>query len=139
MATSNFAPVKFDLPLIVGGIDEEDENILDMEYEDTQAMLDQFNATLDHFEVVLEGGYYCGYQFNVKELKDYWDFENIDELTDDDADYFWGDTAENIIKEFKYEFGRIKEYFDLLPTWGFTKLGVVGTFSNGETVYRKVA
>lgn len=136
MATSNFAPVKFGLPLIVGGIsDDEIEN--DFEFEDTQLMLDQFNTTLDHFEVYLLGGYYCGYQFMVKERKDYIDYEDIDTLTDDEADYFYGETANEVRKQFHEEMGKIKDYFEALARTGYTELGVVGTFSNGETVYRE--
>ena len=143
MATSNFGTMKYDMPLIVGGF--YDENDPDWEwhnYEEVECIkedLADFNDTLKHFEVGIEAGYYDGYQFTVKQSDEYWDYEDLPTMTDDDADYYYGDTVENIRKEFEQDLKNIKEYLYNLKANGFMELTKVAQFSNGEAFYKEVA
>ena len=111
MATANFETMKYDMPLIVGGF--YDENDPDWEWHNVEEVecikedLADFNDTLKHFEVGIESGYYDGYQFTVKQSDDYWDYEDLPTMTDDDADYYYGDTVENIRKEFEQDLKNI--------------------------------
>ena len=143
MATCNFETMKYDMPLIVGGF--YDENDPDWEwhnYEEVECIkedLADFNDTLKHFELGIEAGYYDGYQFTVKQTDEYWDYEDIPTMTDDDADYYYGDTVENIRKEFEQDLKNIKEYLYNLKANGFMELAKVAQFSNGEAFYKEVA
>lgn len=143
MATCNFGTMKYDMPLIVGGF--YDENDPDWEwhsYEEVECIkedLADFNDTLKHFEVGIEAGYYDGYQFTVEQTDKYWDYEDLPTMTDDDADYYYGDTVENIRKEFEQDLKNIKEYLYNLKANGFMELAKVAQFSNGEAFYKEVA
>ena len=98
-----------------------------------------FNDTLKHFEVGIESGYYDGFQFTVEQTDEYWDYEDLPTMTDDDADYYYGDTVENIRKEFEQDLKNIKEYLYNLKANGFMELAKVAQFSNGEAMYKEVA
>ena len=143
MATANFGTMKYDMPLIVGGF--RDENDPDWEwhnYEEVERIkedLADFNDTLKHFEVGIESGYYDGFQFTVEQTDEYWDYEDLPTMTDDDADYYYGDTVENIRKEFEQDLKNIKEYLYNLKANGFKELIKVAQFSNGEAMYKEVA
>ena len=143
MATANFGTMKYDMPLIVGGF--YDENDPDWEwhnYEEVECIkedLADFNDTLKHFEVGIESGYYDGFQFTVEQTDEYWDYEDLPTMTDDDADYYYGDTVENIRKEFEQDLKNIKEYLYNLKANGFKELVKVAQFSNGEAMYKEVA
>ena len=143
MATCNFGTMKYDMPLIVGGF--YDENDPDWEwhnYEEVECIkedLADFNDTLKHFELGIEAGYYDGYQFTVKQSDEYWDYEDLPTMTDDDADYYYGETLENIRKEFEQDLKNIKEYLYNLKANGFMELAKVAQFSNGKALYKEVA
>lgn len=143
MATANFGTMKYDMPLIVGGF--YDENDPDWEWHNVEEVecikedLADFNDTLKHFEVGIESGYYDGYQFTVEQSDEYWDYEDLPTMTDDDADYYYGDTVENIRKEFEQDLKNIKEYLYNLKANGFKELIKVAQFSNGEAMYKEVA
>ena len=143
MATANFRTMKYDMPLIVGGFyDENDPDCEWQSYEEVKCIkkdLSDFNDTLKHFEVGIESGYYDGFQFTVKQTDEYWDYEDLPTMTDDDADYYYGDTVENIRKEFEQDLKNIKEYLYNLKANGFMELIKVEQFSNGEAMYKEVA
>ena len=143
MATANFRTMKYDMPLIVGGFyDENDPDCEWQSYEEVKCIkedLADFNDTLKHFEVGIESGYYDGFQFTVKQTDEYWDYEDLPTMTDDDADYYYGDTVENIRKEFEQDLKNIKEYLYNLKANGFMELIKVEQFSNGEAMYKEVA
>lgn len=143
MATANFGTMKYDMPLIVGGFyDEDDPNWEWHNYEEFECIkedLADFNDTLKHFEVGIEAGYYDGFQFTVKQSDEYWDYEDLPTMTDDDADYYYGDTVENIRNEFEQDLKNIKEYLYNLKANGFKELIKVAQFSNGEAMYKEVA
>lgn len=143
MATANFGTMKYDMPLIVGGFYDEDDPDCEWqsygEFECAKEDLADFNDTLKHFEVGIEPGYYDGFQFTVEQSDEYWDYEDLPTMTDDDADYYYGDTVENIRKEFEQDLKNIKEYLYNLKANGFKELIKVAQFSNGEAMYKEVA
>ena len=143
MSTANFGTMKYDMPLIVGGFyDENDPDWEWQSYEEIKYIkedLADFNDTLKHFEVGIESGYYDGYQFTVEQTDEYWDYEDLPTMTDDDADYYYGDTVENIRNEFEQDLKNIKEYLYNLKDNGFKELIKVAQFSNGEAMYKEVA
>lgn len=143
MATANFGTMKYDMPLIVGGFYDEDDPDCEWqsygEFECAKEDLADFNDTLKHFEVGIEPGYYDGFQFTVEQTDEYWDYEDLPTMTDDDADYYYGDTVENIRKEFEQDLKNIKEYLYNLKANGFKELIKVAQFSNGEAMYKEVA
>lgn len=143
MATANFGTMKYDMPLIVGGFyDENDPDCEWQSYEEFECIkkdLADFNDTLKHFELGIESGYYDGFQFTVEQTDEYWDYEDLPTMTDDDADYYYGDTVENIRKEFEQDLKNIKEYLYNLKDNGFKELIKVAQFSNGEAMYKEVA
>ena len=161
MATANFKPMNFDMPLVIGGTiydydnykkewEEEngDEYTEDMFYSDMQLEaegeqenLKEINNELTFFEIELESGYYDGWQWQVNWLDTYLDYEQIiddDEFTDEDADYFYGDTAKNIRKQVEEEKQKCKEYLLELKKRGYKEIYKVAQFSNGEAIYKEV-
>lgn len=166
MATCNFNQNnldKFDLPLIVWGIGEDYEirkqyfceNVLETndtnEYTDEmynaeiewatdeyEEKLSEINDRLEFFEVIIEGGYYQGYQFNVKEIDSYNDYDSIQTLDDEDADYFYGKTACEVKAQIEHEIKLIREWLNTAPNEPYvTRLVRIATFNNGEAVYKK--
>lgn len=120
MSTSNFKPMNYELPLIVGGIGEnEEENYWDWEV--AEDLVNSYNDNLEYYKVGIISGYYVGFQFYV-----------------DENNWFYWDDEENNIKaeeELKY----ITVWLENLKAEGFTELEVSERFSNGETWYKKVA
>lgn len=137
MATANFGTPNFELPLIaIGMSDDEDQNY--WEFEDTEADLKEFNNGLNYFEVYLESGYYQGAMFNVKDTNGYVDYEQIDDYDDEDMEYYFGDTKDNVKKGIAKELEKIKEYLAEKKECGALELIKVAQFSNGEAFYQAV-
>lgn len=140
MATSNFGTPKYNLPLVADGLGGDDNNEYEMDalYEYRKDDVDEFNKDTKYFEIIITPGYYEGWCYDVKNLQDYWDYDNIDELTDDDAEYFYGDDAATVKAEMTKELAEIKEKIMSFVDDGAVCLERVATFSNGETIYRAV-
>ena len=154
MATANFEPMKYEMPLVVGGINyqeyreeyydqfgtepTEDDyyNEVQWEIETCDRYAEELNEQLHHFRVDTKGGYYAGYQFVVECTDKYWDYYDLGGMTEDDADYCYGMNKAEVIAEFTNELNKIRGFLEEQAELGMTKLGVVGTFSNGETVYQ---
>lgn len=132
MATANFGTPNYDLPIIVGDVEDS------LDYFAAEPYIEEINDELKHFEVVAEAGYYEGFMLNAKQTDDYWDVEDIATITDDDAEYFYGDTAENIKHEFAEDMKKIKAFFERMKQGGMFELNKVAQFSNGEAVYKRV-
>ena len=162
MATANFNQVtldKFDLPLVVGGLGEDYDKIaknykeeFGEEYseelywqeisefaEHLEEELNEFNEKLKHFKLTVEGGYYHGFQYNIEETSSYDDYESIQSIDDETADYYYGMTAKEIRAEFEQDLDEIREFLKESAKYpGLTEIYCVGVFSNGEAVYSKV-
>ena len=136
MSTPNFGTPNYDLPIVACGLEEK---LDDFEYGTIQDEIDEFNNGLNHFEVVLEPGYYQGAMLDVKQTEDYWDYDNLNELTDDDADYFYGMSKAETIKEFNDDMDKIKQFFETKSDDDrFIEIYKAAQFSNGEAIYKKV-
>lgn len=156
MSTANFGTPNYELPLICGGLDydekkkryeeetgnEYNEDIFnsdtDWEFREMQEEVEEFNDGLKHFEVYLEDGYYEGYMFNARCIDKYYDYDMLDDLTEEDAEYYFGDSKKNVKAEYETDLGFIRRYFKELKERGFYELFKVGQFSNGEAVYKQV-
>ena len=137
MATANFGTPNFELPIIAIGMhDDEDQNY--WEFEDTEAELKEFNNGLDYFEVYLESGYYQGAMYNVKQTNDYIDYDQIDDFDDEDMDYYFGDTKDNVKKGIAQELEKIKKFLAEKKDEGALELIKVAQFSNGEAFYKAI-
>lgn len=156
MSTANFSTPNFELPLICGGMDYEekkkqweaesdeeyDEDMFaretDWEYRGMEEEVAEFNDKLEHFEVFIEGGYYQGYMFNVRQKQnEYWDYYDLNDMTEEDADYYYGDSKANVIAEYERDMKLIKDYLKELKERGFYELNKVAQFSNGEAIYQR--
>ena len=160
MATNNFESMNFDMPMIVGGIGEdfeqrkkdfeeandgeytqemynEDVNLeCDCEYEDIK----EYNMDKQFVELDIVGGYYDGFQWQVKWIDKYLDYEQImaDDFTEEDSDYYYGDSLENVRAKIQDELKQAREYLEGLKDRGYIEIYKYAQFSNGEAVYKKV-
>ena len=135
MSCPNFDTSKlndYKLPLVVS-----DDGFA---YEDTIESINEFNKNTRFFEIVLESGYYVGIQANIREVGGglYLPIEDSERISDEDANYFYGDTAENIKKELHNELAKIKDFLMGLKEQGWQELTQVCVFSNGEAIYEEV-
>lgn len=161
MSTPNFNQItlnKLDLPLIVGGAgndfetrkkefeseygDEYTENHYNEEIcldaEILSDELKEFNDKLNHFELFIESGYYSGFQYNVKETDNYNDYESVQDINDEDADYYYGMSAKEIKAEFENELKQIREFLkSKINSPYIIELNCMGIFSNGEAIYKE--
>lgn len=144
MATANFGTPNFGLPLIVGGLnnyDEDgnyDEDLAYWDCKDSEHEIEKLNSELEHFEVYLESGYYSGYYYNVKQTRDYLDYNHTAEWEEDDADYFYGESLADLKQQMRDEMGKIKQFLAHLKDEGKMELIKVAQFSNGEAMYKEV-
>lgn len=154
MATANFEPMKYGMPLVVGGInyqeyrDEyydqfgteptEDDYFdeVQWEIETCDRYAEELNEKLHHFKVETKGGYYAGFQFIAECTDEYWDYYDLGGMTEDDADYYYGMSKQEVINEFTNELAKIKDFLDEQVEMGMTELKRYATFSNGETLYQ---
>ncbi len=137
MSTANFGTPNFNLPLIAIGMgDDEDQNY--WVYEDAEADLKEFNNELGYFTLYLESGYYQGAMYNVEQTNDYIDYEQIDDLDDEDAEYYFGDTKDNVKKGITQELDKIRKFLADKKDEGALELIKVAQFSNGEAFYKAI-
>lgn len=162
MSTPNFNQTrlnKFNLPLVVFGMgndfeqrkkdfeqendDEYTENhylaeIDDMEIPQREEELNDFNTGLKHFELKLESGYYQGVQYDIEETDSYNDYESIQDITDEDANYYYGLSAKEVKAEFENDLAKIREFLQKQVNSPYViELNCMGIFSNGEAIYKE--
>lgn len=137
MATANFGTPNFELPIIAVGMGEDEEQNY-WAYEDAEEELKLLNNELGYFTVFLESGYYEGAMYNAKMTNDYIDYEQIGELNDEDAEYYFGDTKDNVKKGVEQELEKIRKFLAEKKEEGALELIKVAQFSNGEAVYKAI-
>ena len=161
MATNNFEPVNFELPLIVYGMGDdyeerkkewEEENGGEYEYNDdlyesdidcecefVEEELREFNENLEFFKIEQKSGYYAGIQFQVEWDNNY-DYDTAIEMEDEEETKYWYDyTPSELKKNIQGELETIKQYLmKLSERMGYLNLYKYAQFSNGEAIYRKV-
>ena len=163
MATANFAPTNFNMPLIAYGMGEdfeerkkdyeeqyEEEYTDDMymsdigfESEEIEEELKEFNNAHRFFNVEQQSGYYQGIQLQVEWVDKYLDMDTILDkryFNDEDAEYYYGtgETAKGIRAEVRKELREVKKYLMSFTGRGFLNLYKYAQFSNGEAIYRRV-
>lgn len=162
MGTSNFKPMEYGLPLIVGGIysaefieqlkadylDEYGDTAAERiaydtaaemsreAYEDAETLAENFDYDngLEYYEIKVEGGYYEGFQFYVSGKY----FDDYTEMDNEDAHYYFGKCRSQALRAAKTELRKIERWlWKICEENCFEALGVVAHFSNGETWYGK--
>ena len=163
MATANFAPTNFDMPLIAYGMGEDFEErkqdyeaqyeeeytddmyMTDIEFEseEIEEELKEFNNSHRFFNVEQKCGYYQGIQLQVEWVDNYLDMDTIldrKQFNDEDAEYYYGtgETAKGIRAEVRKELREVKKYLMSFTGRGFLNLYKYAQFSNGEAIYKRV-
>ena len=137
MATANFGTPNFELPIIAIGMGEdEDQNY--WAYEDAEEELKALNNELGYFTIFLESGYYQGAMYNAKQTNDYIDYEDIDDYSNEDIEYYFGDTKASVKKGIREELEKIKKFLEEKKEEGALELIKVAQFSNGEAIYKAI-
>ena len=147
MATSNFWSMD-NFPLYVFDMEfDEDENTVAIEaswdnwrYFDGRMIekeIDEYNDMLKFHRISLKAGYYTGVQFYVE------DFENMDkypeEYTNGECQYLFGMCRSKTFRAYHSEQNKIRKWLKkIAKKYEFFELSVVGSFSNGETIYQTV-
>lgn len=156
MSTANFAPMRYKMPLVVGGLGfyedykesydkyDSDEYTLDMfhddlnmEFDDAAHLAKDFSEKLTFHEVSVKGGYYQGFQFYVTENIGY--YGDFDMLDNDEAHVYYDMCRSRVKRKADAEKNKIRRWLDkIVSEYGYEKLNLAGTFSNGEAVYQRV-
>ena len=106
--------------------------------DDMQKVADRINEmghVSDFFDVTVESGYYSGVQFYVEDKT--WKIEDID---NEDAQCTYGCCRSEALRRYKVAGNTIRrELQKAKKGLCLMELGVVARFSNGETIYEKVA
>ena len=105
-------------------------------YSSLKEIVDEFNYDLLFFKVSLKSGYYEDVQFYVEDKEDFGKY--MDEFTNEDCHYYFDVCRSVAIRKYHSEINKINRWLKKTSKeWGFTELGIVGRFSNGEVIYRK--
>ena len=154
MSTTNFQPMNFNMPLIVNDPDDYEkckesyeeqfeeeytpemhQDYLEWDIDTRERYLERLNEELKHFKVEVISGYYSGYQYQVYQTDDYWDYYDLPSMTDDDAEYYYGMNKQEVMAEFNQDLVKIREYLMGEKENGMLEIKLQGVFSNGEGVY----
>lgn len=164
MSTPNFKHSKLTdlgLPLIVGGVGEDYDQLaesynqgleegdepynedmynteVDWDITRREEDLEDLNNKLEFFEVVIESGYYSGWQYNVKEIGQYDGYESIQSIDDETAQEYYGKSAAEVKHQVDTELVIVRDYLYSQVSDPYTvEIYCVGVFSNGEAIYKK--
>lgn len=103
----------------------------DMVY-DVEGAFETLNLKFHKVKVL--AGYYEGAQIVFEEIHD------PNEMDNDDTRYYFDMCRSKAIRAYDAEIRKINRRIDKFCKEGvWEKLGVVGRFSNGETIYRKIS
>lgn len=145
MGTCNFVTQSdFDLYIYDEDLDEtldEDKAIAQYNagvisaFEESMQLAREFNKELIFHDIIIECGYYTGIQTYIKEY-----YKDIELLDNDDCHYHFDMCRSRALRKYKAEVKKINKR--ILPKFkaklGFEQIKLVGVFSNGEAIYRKV-
>lgn len=148
MATSNFIKQKY-FNLYVNNFQYADDLYNECLFDETRYFLDDYNTEkLEFFDIDLKAGYYSGYQTFITDTRKYYAdsidiFDFLDNYSDYDGSYIYSLYGYNkhilrlkILKEINYINNTILP--QLVNHYNFTQLAVIGTVSNGETIYKEI-
>jgi hypothetical protein len=162
MSTANFRSMEYGLPMVIGGIYDSDfveslkrEHFIEFEEEMTdkeinaelefyaeealneaEEMVENFNDSLEYFNVEVISGYYYGFQFYVSGKY----FDNYaEEMNNEDAHYYFDKCRSQAVRAAESELRRISKWLrKIQKQYGYDMIECIGRFSNGEALYRKV-
>lgn len=157
MATANFRPMEYNMPLVCGNLTDYDEMAeayeketgeeyneflfeFDQadEWERAKSLAEDFTYDLTFHDVTIESGYYGGFQFYVEER--YSNIFDLDKdsrycITNEDAHEYFDMCRSKAIRAADAEKRKIAKWLEKLTEHGFKVLIVTARFSNGETHY----
>ena len=157
MATANFKPMEYNMPLVCGNLtsydemaeayeketgEEYDEFLFEFdqadEWERANSLAEDFTDDLTFHDVTIESGYYGGFQFYVEER--YGDIFDLDKdsrycITNEDAHEYFDMCRSKAIRAADAEKRKIAKWLEKLTEEGFKVMVVTARFSNGETWY----
>ena len=101
---------------------------------DMEDKAEELNENLTFCEVSVQSGYYSGVQFYVDEK--YW---NIEDMDNEEAQDEFGMCRSKMRRKYQVEGNKLRRALkQAKKERGLIELGVVGRFSNGETLYSKI-
>lgn len=133
MATANFVETK-NFPIVC--IDDETYEAFYFDYDDMMYDVEGTFEDLDlkFHRVKVLAGYYEGAQIVFEEI------HNPNEMDNDDTRYYFDMCRSKAVRAYDAEVRKINRRIDKFckeGVWG--KLGVVGHFSDGSCVYKKIS
>lgn len=115
-------------------VEEYDEFANSEFYREVEKVLEARNEGYRFHEIELKCGYYSGVQLYVNEK---YEVETMDNYC---CKYEFGECFSKSLRRYRAEYRRVLRDMDkIAKEFGFMKLSCVGRFSNGETIYTKVA
>lgn len=100
-----------------------------------EKVAERLNAAQPFYNVTVESGYYCGVQFYVSE--NYWKIEQMDNQESQEE---FGMCRSKMLRKYRTAGNLIRrELRKAKQDLGLWELGIFAQFSNGETMYTKVA
>ena len=159
MATRNFRPMEYGMPLVCGNLDfdtlkeeyereygeEYTEGMFNWDCEDfineAREMAENFTAELRFHTVTVLPGYYEGFQFFIEEkYADHFDLdrESEDCIDNEYARYYFDMCRSKALRAAEAEKRRIIRWLVALDGKGFDILVCKGVFGNGAAVYAKL-
>jgi len=138
MSAPNFRPMEYDMPLIVGGMEDLPEYDLYEEFYDAERLADDMTEDLKYHEITVIGGYYQGFQFYVMEkYADQFDlcYDSPYCIDNDDSHYYFDKCRSAAIRAAEAEKRKIRRWLNGLRDRGYDCLICTGRFCSGEASY----
>lgn len=163
MATANFYPMLYGMPMVCGGTvaqrykaieemfgmsveDIEAEGWLDTalyivdedECKYAQELADEINKSLVFHKITLDPGYYDSFQFWVAEqYADWFDLDKTSThcISNEDAHEYYGMCRSAVLRKADAEKRRIRNWLYSLRDKGFNVVVCTGRFSDGSATY----
>ena len=112
-----------------------DECLMQERVDEMESFAKRLTSEQLFFEVSVESGYYSGLQFYVKEK-----YCDVEEWSNDDAQYEFGLCRSKVIRMYRAAMNKVRrELRKTKKTMGLEEFAIRARFSNGETIYSKVA
>ena len=139
MSCQNFQRMNYDMPMVCGCIDCDDEFEIEDEYFLAKHLANSMSQSLKYHNVTVVSGYYYGFQFYVDEkYSSQFDLSKESEycIDNDDAHYYFDMCRSEVIRKADAEKNRIRKWLERIAVeYGYEILVCVGIFSNGEAIY----
>jgi len=161
MSTANFRTMEYDLPMVVGGIYDDDfveqlkadylaeigeeitEKLLEVElryfaeedFTEAAELAENLNENLEYYKIEVIGGHYVGFQFYVRGRI----FDDYEEMDNDDAHYYFDMCRSRALRAERAEMRKIEKWLRKIASeYKYDMIECIGRFGNGEAKYRKI-